>query len=301
MILNLLCVDPTSLSCLTPARTNALIGLFSMVVACIPSLKTFAYISTLSIIIMFSCLTLMFYHSSVTLSRLSNLQIRLGRETFLFDMSMFPQSMGILLYAFEGITMYMPLRSTYHSHTNFHPFFIGTLIFISVFVFLVSSPLYYDFYTDTKEIIFLNFNNSFIVLLLMKVVYLTVVFISNPINLFPLYKSFISFRDVKMHLSKKSNTYVSIFKLVIRLAITLMCILLACMIPSFIKFISFVGSFFFGLLGIILPILLYLSVFSRLKQLSVLDLIFKSLILIVSFIIFGVSSVVSFEHLIKNN
>jgi amino acid permease len=301
MILSLLCNEPNSVSCITPIKVKTFISIFSLIVACIPSLKTFAYISTLSILIMFASLILMFYHSSVSLSHFDDLQIRLGRETFLFDIAMFPQSMGILLYAFEGITLYMPLRATYHNHTNFHSFFIGTLIFISVFVFIFGTPLYYDFYTDTKEIIFLNFDNSYILLLLMKIVYLTVVFISNPINLFPLYKSFLSMRDVKDHLSKKSNSYTSIFKLVIRLVITFLCILIACMIPSFIRFISFVGSFFFGLLGIILPIMLYISIFSKYKKLTLLDLISKVFVLVISCVIFGFSTVFSFRNLIKGN
>lgn len=299
MILSLLCADASAPSCVSQTQVNLIIGCFSMVVACIPSLKTFSYISTLSILIMFTSLLLMFYHSTSILSSKENLQFILGRETFLLDISAFPSSMGVMLYAFEGITLYMPLRGTYHNHTNFHSFFIGTLIFISVFIFFVSSPLYYEFYTQTKEIVFLNFDNSFSILLLMKIVYLTVVFISNPINLFPLYRSFLSIRDIKLHLSRKSPSYVSVYKLCIRIVITLVCIVVAFGIPSFIGFISFVGSFFFCLLGIIVPTLMYLSFFMRRNSLSLLDIIVKVLLLSISFTIFGFATVFSFKNLIK--
>jgi hypothetical protein len=52
-------------------------------------------------------------------------------------------------------------------------------------------------------------------------------------------------------------------------------------------------------LGIILPILLYLSFFSKLRKLTLLDVIFKSMILIISSVIFGFSTVFSFRNLIK--
>ena len=98
MIVNLLCITPTSPSCISPIKANIFIGIFSLIVACIPSLKTFSYISTLSIMIMFASLFLMFYHSCSDLSQMEDLQVHLGKETFLFDISMFPQSMGCLLY-----------------------------------------------------------------------------------------------------------------------------------------------------------------------------------------------------------
>ena len=227
-------------------------------------------------------------------------QMVLGRETFLFEVEELPQSLGVLLYAFEGISMYMPLRKTYYKKTNFHSFYIGAMVFISLGIFAVNVPNYYNFYDITKEIIFLNFNNKFMILYLLKIVYMFMIFLSNPINLFPIYRSISEMSNIQALFERKSKSFIAVFKFTMRMLVTLLCILVACAIPSFIGFISFAGSFFFSLLGIVIPTLLYISHFSNIKKLGVLDGIVKGIMLILSMTLFCISVGFSFKSLISN-
>ena len=300
MINDLICSDPQNPVCVERKNVLFLVGAFNLLVATIPSLTMFSYISMLSIVVMFFSLGLIFYRSCQDLGREEDVQMVLGKRTFLFEAAVLPQTLGIMLYAFEGITMYIPMRKDYNSRTNFHPFFIGTLLFISAFILFINVPSYYRFYDKTEEIIFMNFGPQYLLVHVMKIVYLGVVFLSNPINLFPLYNSFLSFGAVKRFLHPKSKTFREVSMFFLRIVLTLVCLLVAALVPSFIKFISFVGSFFFSLLGIIIPTLLYLTHFGRKGQLTVLDAMFKSVLLVVSFVIFTSTSIFSFKSLVFN-
>lgn len=45
------------------------------------------------------------------------------------------------------------------------------------------------FFEDTKHIIFFNFDSSYTYMFIVEVVYAAAIFLSNPINLFPVYES----------------------------------------------------------------------------------------------------------------
>lgn len=300
MINDLICSNPQNPVCVERKNIIILVGIFNLFVAAIPSLKMFSYISMLSIVVMFFSLGLIFYRSCQDLAKESDLQLVLGKRTFLFDLGALPQTLGIMLYAFEGITMYIPMRKDYNSRTSFHPFFIGTLLFISSFILFINVPSYYRFYDKTEEIIFMNFGPQYLLVHVMKIVYLGVVFLSNPINLFPIYNSFLSFSSVKKFLHPKSKTFREMTMFFIRIVLTLICLLVAALVPSFINFISFVGSFFFSLLGIVIPTLLYLTHFSRIKKLTLFDAIWKSFLVVISLTIFVSTSVFSFKALVFN-
>jgi hypothetical protein len=300
IIHDLFCFDKTTGLCIQRINITVLVGVLSLLIAIVPSLKTFAYISTISMCIIFVSLIIIFVKNVNYLQTQKENKISLVDRSLFYNMSFVPQSLGILLYSFEGITLYLPLKNTYKNYKNFHKFFVITMVFVAFFVFAVSVPSYYAFFDKTREIIFLNFDPSYIYLHIMKIIYLTIVFLSNPINLFPLYRSVLTTNKVKNYLKSKSKTFHSIFKLCLRILITLVCILIAAFVPSFIKFISFVGSFFFSLLGIIIPLLLYLTHFIRLDKLGIWDGIVKCLTLAVSFVLFLISTVFSFKSLIHS-
>lgn len=297
IIHDLFCLDPRSALCLPRARVVLAVGALSLLVAAVPSLKAFGYISTLSMTVIFASLLLVFGQNARALAAAGT---SLESKTLFVDMSQVPQSLGILLYSYEGITLYLPLRNTYRAQKSFHGFFLGTMVFIALFVFAVSVPSYYAFFDRTREIIFLNFAPAHVYLHVMKIAYLTTVFLSNPINLFPLYRSFLSTGRVAAFLRPRSKAFAACFGLLLRVLVTLACVLIAAFVSSFIKFISFVGSFFFSLLGIIVPVLLYLTHFRRRRTLSVPDALWKGLVLLVSLGLFAVASVFSFVSLIQS-
>lgn len=300
IIRDLFCLDSESQFCLPRSKIVLVISILSLFIATIPSLKTFAYISTLSMGVIFVSLVIIFVQNCRSLHSGDAGPVSLESKSLFLDLSFVPQSLGILLYSFEGITLYLPLRDTYKGQKNFHGFFVWTMVFVALFVFMVSVPSYFFFFDRTREIIFLNFSPSHVYLHLMKICYLTMVFLSNPINLFPLYRSFLTASKVSTFLQSKSKIFNSFFKLFLRILVTLLCILIAAFVSSFIKFISFVGSFFFSLLGIVIPVLLYLVHFYKSNKLKTFDAILKGLTLVISLALFGISSVFSFEALIQS-
>jgi proton-coupled amino acid transporter len=298
IIHDLLCLDPEMAACMKRGKVILVVSVLSMIIAIIPSLKTFAYISTVSMFIIFVSMIIIFVENFNIMKDMDSNTLALKEKAFFYDFGLFPQSLGILLYSFEGITLYLPLKNTYKKQKNFHSFFLWTMLFVAFFIFFINIPSYFAFFDQSREIIFLNFDPSFTYLHIMKLIYLAVVFLSNPINLFPLYRSFLSYTSIKKYLLKKSKGFVSVFKLFLRFFVTLFCIFIGALVPSFINFISFVGSFFFSLLGIIIPVLLYLTHFAKKKELKKGDGIFKGFVLSVSFAIFAVASVFSFKTLI---
>ena len=298
IIHDLLCLEQGVGLCIPRGKVILIVSLLSMVIAIIPSLKTFAYISTVSMAVIFISMGIIFVQDIGIINKLDSAADTLKEKALFMDFGFFPQSLGILLYSFEGISLYLPLKNTYKKQKNFHSFFLWTMLFVALFIFFVNIPSYFAFFSETREIIFLNFDMSFTYLHMMKLIYLGVVFLSNPINLFPLYRSFLSYTSVKKFLLTKSRFFKSGFKLVLRFGVTLFCILIGAIVPSFINFISFVGSFFFSLLGIVIPICLYLTHFGRKKELKIGDVVFKGIVLAFSLAIFGVATVFSFKTLI---
>lgn len=162
---------------------------------------------------------------------------------------------------------------------------------------------------DTKSIAFLNFGIEHMPIFVLKIIYSLIIFLSNPINLFPVYSIIYEFKFIKTatkrlraplqkredvdcngdkisslekikkvskkqvkptsmedilieenlrknnaKIKKRNKLKIYFFRLVIRVCVMLVSFLIAVVSPNFVKFISFIGSFVFSILGFVFPV-----------------------------------------------
>lgn len=143
----------------------------------------------------------------------------------------------------------------------------------------------------------------------LKIIYSLIIFLSNPINLFPVYSIIYEFKFIKAatkrlktallepgdvdcngekitsmereqsaskkdikptsmedilteenlrkkneKIKKKNQLKRYFFRLIIRVCVMLVSFLIAVVSPEFVKFISFIGSFLFSILGFVIPV-----------------------------------------------
>lgn len=97
----------------------------------------------------------------------------------------------------------------------------------------------------------------------LEVIYAVGIFFSNPINMFPVYEILYKIGFIKNRLDKMDEKNRFWGKYLIRICSVILCFLICFFIPSFIKFLSFCGSFLFPILGIYIPVMLNYSYFKR--------------------------------------
>ena len=88
----------------------------------------------------------------------------------------------------------------------------------------------------------------------LEVVYAGAVFLSNPINLFPVYESLYKTAIVKSFLEDANKRETYLIKFIIRIIVIVLCFFVCFYAPNFINFISFVGSFLFAIIGLYVPV-----------------------------------------------
>lgn len=103
---------------------------------------------------------------------------------------------------------------------------------------------------------------------ILEVIYATAIFFSNPINLFPVYESLYKIKSIEERMKHWGERRKYFTKFVLRILVIFFCFLVCFFVPSFINFLSFVGSFLFPILGIYIPIMLNYSYFNKKGTLS---------------------------------
>ena len=101
---------------------------------------------------------------------------------------------------------------------------------------------------------FFNYSVEFIYMFVLEIVYAMAIFFSNPINLFPVYESIYKIKVIKEFFDRSSSTKVYFMKFAMRVMIVLLCFVICLVIPNFINFVSFVGSYLFGFIGLYIPV-----------------------------------------------
>ena len=144
---------------------------------------------------------------------------------------------------------------------------------------------------DTKHIIFFNFGKEYVYILILEIIYAISIFFSNPINLFPVYESIYDFDFIKKSLTDSSKNKQFLIKYLIRVFITLLCFFVCLFLPNFIKFISFIGSFLFPIIGIYIPVLLNYSYFKQKNKMTKQRKIYLFVLFGVGFILFNAATI----------
>ena len=255
----------SDLECISRTSVASYMAIFNIIMVLIPNLKTFGYISSLSVFFQFFALLSIFYYASKMLFQRDNLSSLLLEELFFSNWGNSLQTLGIILYIFQRITFYLPIHSNYSQMPNFHSFYLRSMNFIFAYIFIISTPCYFQFFSSSREIVFQNFKSSFHVIEFFKMAYCLVIFLSNPINLFPIYNSIFSIRSLNKRFQQQSRVKLYFSKLFFRLIITCIGIAFGIFITSFVSFCSFVGAFFFSFLGLVMPALLLCKVIKNEK------------------------------------
>ena len=154
------------------------------------------------------------------------------------------------------------------------------------------------FFDETKQIIFFNFGSKYVWMFLVQIVYAIAIFFSNPINLFPIYESLYKMKSIDNYLKKSSPKKQYWLKYCLRLLVVLICFSICLFVPNFIKFISFVGSFIFPVIGLYIPILLNYSYFKKKGTLTKRKRIFLICFLVGGILLFTAATV---DSLVRNH
>jgi hypothetical protein len=241
------------ISCVERSTIALVLAVFNLIMVFIPNLKAFAYISSLSVIFQFFALLMVFLTSTKLFLMKDDYVSIFKSELFYTNWANSIKTLGIVLYIFQRITFYLPIKSNYNQVPNFHNFYVRSMNSVFFYIFVISSPCYFLFFTSGQEIVFQNFDSSFVIIEIFKLAYVMVIFLSNPINLFPIYNSIYSMNFFNSLIIKSSTFKAYLLKLFVRILISCLGILVGVFVNSFVKFCSFVGAFFFSFLGLILP------------------------------------------------
>jgi amino acid permease len=288
---------PESEDCISRLFVSGVLATFNIFMVLIPNLKTFAYISSFSVFFQFFALLTVFYNATQMFLNQKNPSDKFITESVSMNWSSTVQTLGVFLYIFQRLTFYLPIRSNYVKMKNFHKIYMTILNLVFFYAFLVSLPCFYQFFKDGKEIIFQNFDHSYKTVHVFKYAYVIVIFVSNPINLFPIYNSIYNFRAFKRYCRRNSSLWVYLAKLAVRFAISFVAILVGMYVDSFVSFCSFVGGFFFSFLGLILPGLLFLYHERKIKGAEKAKVYF---VLGLGVCVFWVASFQSLKDLVEN-
>lgn len=124
-----------------------------------------------------------------------------------------------------------------------------------------------------------------------EIFYAIAIFFSNPINLFPIYESVYKIKFIQKKLKDSSKRKSYWIKFFLRLFIVLICFSICVFVPNFIKFISFVGSFIFPIIGLYVPIVLNYTYFKKKGTLTKRKKIFLIIFLIGGIILFTAATI----------
>ena len=251
-----------SSECISRSSIALLLAAFNLGMVFIPNLKTFGYISSLSVVFQFCALFCVCFSACKMLLFTDDALALIVRETLYTDWANSIKTLGIVLYIFQRMTFYLPIKSNYAQIDDFHRFYLRSMNSVFFYIFLISSPCYFLFFKSGREIVFQNFDNSFRMIQAFKLCYVFVIFLSNPINLFPIYNSIYSVNWFNKRLASRSRFSRFVWKLMVRFVVSCVGIAIGVWVNSFVNFCSFVGAFFFSFLGLILPGLLLLKFLS---------------------------------------
>ncbi|XP_059066298.1 amino acid transporter AVT3C, partial [Cryptomeria japonica] len=196
-----------------------------------------------------------------------------------------PYGVGVAVYAFEGVTMILPLELEMERKHRFGGILGLAFVFISCIYGGFGTLGYLAFGSETKDIVTFNLGKSLIVDFVQLALCLNL-FITFPLMMNPVYEV------VEGRFNRGA------FSFFIRSVAVLFITLIALLVPSFTDFLSLIGSSIGSILGFILPALFHLHACSH-ESSSV--QIFADIALIVFGIVFGVGgSISSMFQICKN-
>ena len=263
--------------------------ILALFIALIDSLKPFGYISIISTFVIIITIISITGYNFFFIFEDDSLNFY-DRITYTNPLGFF-SFLGIALYATEGIGLILPIRSSFKDNKNYDKVFYSTFVAILWCYLTLGIFSFLHFFLDTRHIIFFNFGKEYTYMLILEIVYAISIFLSFPISLFPIYESVYNTKKIKATLEKASKNRKFLIRYFIRVFITLICFFICLFLPNFIKFISFIGSFLFPIIGIYIPILLNYHYFSKKKMITKKKKIYLVVLFFIGIILFTCATI----------
>ena len=178
------------------------------------------------------------------------------------------KAIGIVIFAIQGIGLMLPNRASYDYSPKFRRLFFRVYNFVVFFYLLVGFVITSALGESVREVVLFNFYKDYKFVFLMEIIYSMIIFVSNQINLFPLFLTIYKHPRLVKLMKRKSKWNQYFLKLSIRFAVMTLAYLVAFLVKDFVSFISLIGSMLFTLTAIVIPITLYFTHFSRKGQLG---------------------------------
>lgn len=200
--------------------------------------------------------------------------------------STFPLFFGSVVYAFEGITLIIPMEASMKHPEKFTTILNLSVVLVTILFAGFSSLGYMFFFDQTQDVITLNLPDT-VLSVLVKIAFCIVLFLTYPLGMVPL----VQIAESRI-LPKITFIKTTIASKLLRTLLVFFTVVLTLGIPDFGVMMGFFGSFSNAFVTFILPSSFYLKLFGR--SLSRLSIVVNFLIAVLGFIAMGISTYYSF-------
>jgi len=252
-------------------NTKTKLTIFALLISAptyfIKNLRFYSHLSLLSTVMVLLLVTTITYHS------VESLVIKGEPKQRDVQWSKIPAAVSIYTYALEGIGLVMPVKNSMEDQSQFRNLLFFSIIFVSIFFTVPSVITSKALGVYLESIVVMNFSKGYPLVFLLQIIYAACIFLTYPINLFPVYTIFLNSTLSRAHLSKSSDeqdrstrrkavlTWSRVLCMVIIFAIVFTS-------PNFLNFLSLVGAIFVSAFGFFYPVLLYDQVFGSRQSMA---------------------------------
>jgi len=99
-----------------------------------------------------------------------------------------PIFFAVMTFSMEGVAMVLPIKSSMKDQSKGSRLIIHITLSIQLVYLIYSLLSALAWGRNTKEIIFHNFGTNYVFIFVIEIIYSTCIFLSYPLNFFPVYK-----------------------------------------------------------------------------------------------------------------
>jgi len=172
------------------------------------------------------------------------------------DIRHFPRTIGIFIFALEGITVVLPLEAAMRDPKYFMTIVDAVIVGLCMMLFTFGEIGYMVNGEGTEDMATKNLPKSTLAEVLMSVIMLNLV-CTFPVQMFPVTEI------LDKELLSKENQSNETYRTILRLVCVLMCAIVAISLPHFGSILGVMGGVCFCSLGVLFPTLFYLILFEE--------------------------------------
>eukprot|EP01013_Petalomonas_cantuscygni_P008060 TRINITY_DN20771_c0_g1_i1.p1 TRINITY_DN20771_c0_g1~~TRINITY_DN20771_c0_g1_i1.p1 ORF type:complete len:499 (+),score=48.52 TRINITY_DN20771_c0_g1_i1:57-1499(+) len=187
-----------------------------------------------------------------------------GRDdaTATFKTEGIPFFFGVVIYCFEGITLVIPIYSTFQRRFAFRVIWSVNTVIVTTLFILFGAIGYSAYGSATLDIVTLNMPSDVPATTLVRLVFCLGLFCTYPVMMFPVFSTIEGplFAVLGRLSGGGPTSFLELKRSVFRVAVVLMTFMVAVSVPNFGLFVSLVGSTACATLAFILPPLYHLRI-----------------------------------------